>query len=70
MDVAPIDLTGSVATITATDSSHIVMNLEGFCMVKFDVDGFVATASARSELLARTIPGLGPVPIAITRCGR
>ena len=26
MDVAPIDLTGSVATITATDSSHIVMN--------------------------------------------
>jgi len=64
MDVAPIDLTGSVATITATDSSHIVMNLEGFCMVKFDVDGFVATASA-GQNCPLTIPGLGPVPIAI-----
>jgi hypothetical protein len=65
MDVAPIDLTGSVATITATDSSHIVMNLEGFCMVRFDVDGFVATASP-GQNCSLTIPGLGPVPVAIS----
>jgi len=66
MDVAPIDLTGSVATITATDSSHIVMNMVGFCMVKFDVDGFVATASA-GQTCSLMIPGLGAVPVAITR---
>ena len=66
MDVAPIDLTGSVATITATDSSHIVMNMVGFCMVKFDVDGFVATASA-GQTCSLAIPGLGSVPVAITR---
>ena len=66
MDVAPIDLTGSVATITATDSSHIVMNIVGFCMVKFDVDGFVATASA-GQTCSLMIPGLGAVPVAITR---
>ena len=66
MDVAPIDLTGSVVTITATDSSHIVMNIVGFCMVKFDVDGFVATASA-GQTCSLAIPGLGPVPVAITR---
>ena len=65
MDVAPIDLTGSVATITATDSSHIVMNLEGFCMVRFDVDGFTATVSP-GQSCSLTIPGLGPVPIAIS----
>ena len=66
MDVAPIDLTGSSATITATDSSHIVMNLVGFCMVKFDVDGFVATASG-GQTCSLAIPGLGTVPIAITK---
>ena len=66
MDVAPIDLTGSVVTITATDSSHIVMNIVGFCMVKFDVDGFVATASA-GQTCSLAIPGLGPVPVTITR---
>jgi hypothetical protein len=66
MDVAPIDLTGSVVTITATDSSHIVMNIVGFCMVKFDVDGFVATASA-GQTCSLAIPGLGPVPVMITR---
>ena len=66
MDVAPIDLTGSVVTITATDSSHIVMNIVGFCMVKFDVDGFVATASA-GQTCSLAIPGLGAVPVAITR---
>ena len=64
MDVAPIDLTGSVATITATDSSHIVMNLVGFCMVNFEVDGFSATASA-GQSCSLNIPGLGPVPVAI-----
>jgi hypothetical protein len=64
MDVAPIDLTGSVATITATDSSHIVMNMVGFCVVNFEVDGFVATATA-GQSCSLTIPGLGPVPVAI-----
>ena len=66
MDVAPIDLTGSVVTITATDSSHIVMNIVGFCMVKFDVDGFVATASA-GQTCSLAIPGLGSVLVMITR---
>jgi hypothetical protein len=64
MNVAPIDLTGSVATITATDASHIVMNMVGFCMVSFEVDGFVATASS-GQTCSLTIPGLGAVPIAI-----
>ena len=64
MDVAPIDLTGSVATITATDSSHFVMNMVGFCVVNFEADGFVATASSGQSCML-TIPGLGPVPIAI-----
>ena len=53
-------------TITKTDSSHIVMNIVGFCTVKFDADGFVATASA-GQSCSLPIPGLGAVPVMITK---
>jgi hypothetical protein len=65
LDIAPIDLTGATATITATDKSHIVVDLEGFCRINLEVDGFSASAGA-GQTCTLEIPGLGPVAIAIT----
>jgi hypothetical protein len=40
MNIAPIDLTGDAVTITATDPSHIRVDLAGYCNIACDVDGF------------------------------
>jgi len=63
-DAAPIDLTGEMVTITASDSSHITMQLGTLCTVKFDVDGTMATAQA-GQTCRFDIPGYGPVDASI-----
>jgi len=49
--VSPIDLTGYSVTITATDPGHITVQLGTSCTVKFDVDGFVATAQGKQSCM-------------------
>ena len=66
MNIAPIDLTGDTVTITSTDSSHILVDLAGYCMVNCSVDGFTATADA-NQSCSFPIPGLGTQSIAITK---
>jgi hypothetical protein len=60
-----IDLTGETTTITATDGSHIVVDLEGFCTISMEVDGFTATAGG-GQTCTLPVPGLGAVPVSIT----
>jgi hypothetical protein len=64
--IAAVDLTGDAVTITAPDSSHISVELAGYCTVAFDVDGFTATASS-GQKCTFDIPSLGPQAIAITK---
>jgi hypothetical protein len=63
---APIDLTGDMVTITAPDSSHLVVDLGGFCTVNFNVDGYTASAAANQNCTF-DIPGFGPASISITK---
>jgi len=64
-NIAAIDLTGDTVTITATDSSHIRVDLAGYCMVNCSVDGFTATAAA-GQSCTFPIPTLGDQTISIT----
>ena len=64
--VAAVDLTGDAVTITATDSSHIKVDLAGYCTIAFDVDAFTASASG-GQSCTFDIPTLGPTAIAITK---
>ena len=64
--VAAVDLTGDAVTITSSDSSHISVDLAGYCTIKFDVDGFTASASG-GQSCTFEIPTLGPQAIAITK---
>jgi hypothetical protein len=64
--IAAVDLTGDAVTITAADSSHISVELAGYCTVAFDVDGFTATASS-GQKCTFDIPSLGPQAITITK---
>ena len=64
--VAAVDLTGDAVTITAPNSSHISVELAGYCTVAFDVDGFTASASG-GQKCTFDIPTLGPQAIAITK---
>jgi hypothetical protein len=64
-NIAAIDLTGDTVTITATDSSHVRVDLAGYCMVNFSVDGFNATADS-GQSCTFPIPGLGDQTITIT----
>jgi hypothetical protein len=66
MNIAAIDLTGDTVTITATDSSHVRVDLAGYCMVNCSVDGFTATAES-GQSCSFPIPGLGNQTIAITK---
>jgi hypothetical protein len=66
MNIAAIDLTGDKVTITAPDSSHLVVDLAGFCTVHFNVDGFTASAAA-NQTCTFDIPMLGPEDITITK---
>jgi hypothetical protein len=65
-DYAPIDLTGDTVTITAPDSTHLVVDLGGFCTVNFNVDGYTASAAANQNCTF-DIPGFGPASIVITK---
>jgi hypothetical protein len=65
-NIAAVDLTGDAVTITATDSSHIRVDLAGYCMINFDVDGFTANAQG-GQSCTFDIPSLGPQAINITR---
>ena len=60
--VAAVDLTGDAVTITATDSSHIKVDLAGYCTIAFDVDAFTASASG-GQSCTFDIPTLGPTAI-------
>ena len=64
--IAAVDLTGDAVTITAPDSSHIRVELAGYCTIAFDVDGFTASASS-GQSCTFDIPSLGPQAIAITK---
>ena len=64
--VAAVDLTGDAVTITSSDSSHISVDLAGYCTIAFNVDGFTATA-AGGQHCTFDIPTLGPQAIAITK---
>ncbi len=65
-NIAAVDLTGDAVTITATDSSHIRVDLAGYCMINFDVDGFSANAQG-GQSCTFDIPSLGPQAITITK---
>jgi hypothetical protein len=65
MNAAPIDLTGETVTITAPNSSSLVVDLGGFCTVNFGVDGFTASA-ASGQKCTFDVPSLGPQDIQIT----
>ena len=64
--IAAVDLTGDKVTITAPNSSHISVELAGYCTIAFDVDAFTASASG-GQSCTFNIPTLGPTAIAITR---
>lgn len=64
-NIAAVDLTGDAVTITATDSSHLRVDLAGYCNIAFEVDGFTASASG-GQSCTFDIPSLGPQAIAIT----
>jgi hypothetical protein len=63
---AAVDLTGDTVTITAPNSSHISVELAGYCTIAFDVDAFTASASS-GQSCTFDIPGVGPQAIAITK---
>jgi hypothetical protein len=66
MGIAPLDLTGAMAIITATDSSHIRVDLQGYCVLDFEVDGFSANAVG-GQSCTLPIPGLpAPLPVGVT----
>lgn len=65
-NLAAIDLTGDVVTITAPDSSHLIVDLGGFCTVNFGVAGSTASA-ASGQVCTFDIPSLGPEAITITK---
>ena len=64
--IAAVDLTGDAVTITKSDSSHIRVELAGYCTVAFDVDAFTASASA-GQSCTFDIPGYGAATIGITK---
>src|SRR5262245_6997930 len=66
MNAAAIDLTGEMVTVTAPDSSHLVVDLGGFCTVRFNVDGSTASA-ASGQSCTFDVPGLGPQAISIMK---
>ena len=65
-DYAPIDLTGDRVTIAAPDSTHLVVDLAGYCTVNFNVDGHTASAAANQNCTF-PIPGVGPTSVSITK---
>lgn len=62
----PFDLTGEMVTISAPDSTHLVVDLAGYCTVDFNVDGHTATAAANQNCTF-PIPNVGPTSVAITK---
>jgi len=65
--VNPIDLTGQTATITEIDSSHIAVALGTLCTVKFDVDGFTATAQSGQKCMFDLGGTFGQQSVTITK---
>jgi hypothetical protein len=65
--VTPIDLTGDSTVITATDSSHITLQLGTICTVKFDVDGFTATSQSGQTCMLDLGPPFGQQTVMITK---
>jgi len=65
-DYPPFDLTGDMVTIAAPDSTHLVVDLAGYCTVNFNVDGHTATAAANQNCTF-PIPNVGPTSVSITK---
>src|SRR5262245_27227086 len=65
-DYPPFDLTGDMVTIAAPDSTHLVVDLAGYCTVNFNVDGFTASAAA-DQHCTFPIPGVGDTSVSITK---
>jgi hypothetical protein len=65
-DYPPFDLTGDMVTIAAPDSTHLVVDLAGYCSVNFNVDGHTASAAA-DQNCTFPIPGVGPTSVSITK---
>ncbi|HEY7376679.1 MAG TPA: hypothetical protein VIF57_31260 [Polyangia bacterium] len=63
----PLDLTGYSTTITASDASHITVQLGTVCTVMFDVDGFTATAQAKQTCVFDLGATLGMQTVMITK---
>jgi len=65
--VSPLDLTGYSVVITAPDSSHLSVALGTACTVKFDVDGFMATAQSGQSCTFNLGGTLGQQSVTITK---
>jgi len=65
--IAPLDLTGYSVVITATDQAHLSVALGTACTVKFDVDGFTATAEANQACAFDLGGTLGQQSVTITK---
>ena len=64
---APFDLTGYSTVITATDEAHITVALGTICTVKFDVDGFTATAQSGQSCMLDLGAPFGVQTVTITK---
>ena len=67
LTVAPLDLTGDTTVITATDASHLSVALGSLCTVKFDVDGFTATAPSGQSCTFDLGGTIGQQSVTITK---
>ena len=65
--IAPLDLTGANVVITATDQAHLSVALGTACTVKFDVDGFTASAEANQSCTFDLGGTLGQQSVTITK---
>jgi len=65
--IAPLDLTGYSVVITATDQAHLSVALGTACTVKFDVDGFTATAQSGQKCMFDLGGTFGQQSVTITK---
>jgi len=65
VDVAPIDLTGDMVTITAPDASHLSVALGTYCTVTFNANGTTASITS-NQTCTFPIPGFGMQTVMIT----
>jgi hypothetical protein len=61
------DLTGYSTVITSSDEAHITVALGTICTVKFDVDGFTATAQSGQSCMLDLGAPFGVQTVTITK---